>query len=161
MKSLNVILVVSCLVVPLLQSQAQNIIPAAGGNQSDQAGKISYTIGQVFYTLDPGSTGSVAKGVQQPYEIFVITEIENLSDVELSYKVYPNPASDILILKRKDYDMRNMSYQLFDSKGILLQSDKVEGFETTISVRSLAPAFYFLKVSDSAKAVKIFKIIKN
>ena len=76
--------------------QAQNAIPASGANGSGAGGTISYTVGQVVYTTSTGTMGSVAQGVQQPYEISVVTSLEEAKDFSLEFVVYPNPATDFL-----------------------------------------------------------------
>ena len=48
---------------------AQTGIPAAGGNASGTGGSVSFSVGQVFYLMNTGTTGSVLEGVQQPFEI--------------------------------------------------------------------------------------------
>jgi hypothetical protein len=145
--------------------QAQNIIPASGGNASGDAGTVSYSVGQVVYTTNTSiASGSVAQGVQQPFEISVITAIEQAEDITLVYSVYsvyPNPASDFLTIKVENYDTERLSYKLFDATGKLLESRKVTGVETTISMANLLPNLYFLKIIDNQKEIKTFKIVKN
>jgi hypothetical protein len=162
MKKFNVVLVIFCLFGFGSTIQAQNGIPASGGNASGSGGTVSYSVGQVVYTTNTSITsGSVAQGVQQPFEISVITAIEQAEDITLVCSVYPNPASDFLILKVENYDKESLSYKLIDSNGKLLESKKVTGNETIISMANLLPNLYFLKVVDNQKEIKTFKIIKN
>lgn len=141
--------------------QAQEAIPATGGNASGSGGSVSYSIGQVVYTTNTGTNGSAAQGVQQPFEISVITGLEEAKEINLSCSAYPNPTTDFLNLKVENYDNTNLSYQLFDMNGKLLETKKLEGNQTSIVMNDLVPATYFLKVIDNNKEVKIFKIIKN
>jgi hypothetical protein len=140
--------------------QAQFAIPATGGNASGTGGSVSYSVGQVVYTTNTGTNGTSAQGVQQPYEISVATGIAEAKDISLTCMVYPNPVSDFLTLKVDNYDNENLSYKLFNASGIILESKKVSGDETTISMANLLPSIYFLKVIDGNKEIKIFKIIK-
>ena len=139
---------------------AQEAIPASGGNGSGTGGSVSYTIGQVVYNTNTGTNGTEAQGVQQPFEISVVTAIEEAKVISLEFVVYPNPAKDYVILKTGTYDVENLNYYLYDSNGRLLDKDKVQGNETTISMRTLLPSTYFLKVIDNNRVIKIFKIIK-
>jgi len=157
--------------------RAQNSIPASGGNASGSGGTASYTVGQVVYTTNTGTTGSVAQGVQQPFEISVITAIEQAEYITLVCSVYPNPATDFLTLKVENYDNESLSYQLYDINGIMLENKKVTGNEIIILMGDLSPSVYFLKVIDNQKeihhvksnkvgakqfnVVKTFKIIKT
>ena len=141
---------------------AQEAIPATGGNASGTGGTVSYSVGQVVYSTNTGvANGSVAQGVQQPFEISVITGFEEIIGIKLVFIAYPNPTTDFLTLKVENYDNTNLSYQLFDLNGKLLENKKLEGNETTISMKNLVPATYFLKVNQGVNEVKTFKIIKN
>jgi len=141
--------------------QAQETIPATGANASGSGGTVGYTVGQVFYTTNTGTTGSVAQGVQQPFEISVLTGIEDAKGINLNCSAYPNPTIDYLVLKVDNYDKGNLSYQLFDMNGKLLENKKVTDNETSIVMSNLVPATYFVKVTEGNKEVKAFKIIKN
>ncbi len=140
---------------------AQDAISASGGNASGSGGSASYTVGQVVYTTNTGTNGSAAQGVQQPYEISVVTAVEKALDISLEMIVYPNPATDFIMLKISNYDIQNLRYQLYDISGNILQQNKVEANETSIAMSNYVSATYFLKVSDNNKVVKTFKIIKH
>ena len=141
--------------------QAQETIPATGGNASGSGGSASYSVGQVIYTTNTGTNGSVAQGVQQPFEISEVTGIEQAKGINLNCSAYPNPTTDFLMLKVENYDKENLSYQLYDISGKLLENKKVTGTETSIVMSNLVPATYFVKVTEGNKEVKTFKIIKN
>jgi opacity protein-like surface antigen len=78
---------------------AQTRVNATGGNASGSGGSASYSVGQVAYQTKTGSSGSVAEGVQQPYEISVVSGIEKAIGISLSVSAYPNPTTDFLQLK--------------------------------------------------------------
>jgi hypothetical protein len=141
--------------------QAQEATPATGGKASGAGGTVSYTVGQVGYVTNNGLTGSVAAGVQQPYEISVIASAVIKGLIDLSYSVYPNPATDLVNLKIDNYEIMDLNYQLFDLTGKLLQTKKIESSETAISLKTLSQATYFLKITKNNNPVKSFKIIKN
>jgi hypothetical protein len=161
MKEITITLISFCILGLLTPLQAQNTIPATGGNASGIGGSISYTVGQVVYTSNTGTTGSVTQGVQQPYEISVITGLEESKGIDLNCIAYPNPTIDFLTLKVGNCDKENLSYKLFDINGILLQNKKIAGNETIIDLSNLVSATYFLIVTDNNKEIKTFKIIKN
>ena len=140
--------------------QAQETIPATGGNASGSGGTVSYSVGQVVYTTNTGTSGSVAQGVQQPFEISVVTGIEQTA-INLAISAYPNPTTNYLTLSIDGFDTSNLSYQLYDMSGKLLQSKKIEGNQTSIVMSNLVPAAYFVIVTKGNKEIKTFKIIKN
>ncbi len=142
--------------------QAQEAIPATGGEASGSGGSASYTVGQVVYTTNVGTSGNfVVEGVQQPYEISVVAGIAEAKDINLSVSAYPNPTTDYLTIKVENYETANLQYMVFDINGKLLQTVKATGTETKIETSELVPANYFIKVLDSEKEIKVFKIIKT
>jgi hypothetical protein len=139
---------------------SQQAVSTAGGEASGTGGTVSYTIGQVSYTTNTDNDGTVTQGVQQPYEIFDIGNAVDDYGISLELSVYPNPASDYLTLKVKNYTSGNLTYQLYDADGKLLENKEIVDAETTIQMDELSPAIYFLKVSNNDTEVKTFKIIK-
>jgi len=143
---------------------AQEAMPVSGGDASGSGGSASFTVGQVVYTTNTGTTGSVAQGVQQAYEIFVITGAPEIKGINLTCSVYPNPATDYLKLSVKDMDKENLSYVLYDLKGKVLETNPVRDIETTINMGTLVSGTYFLKLvqvkNASSQEVKTFKVVK-
>jgi hypothetical protein len=140
---------------------AQDALTATGGNVSGSTGSVSYSIGQIAYVAESGTTGSAAEGVQQPYEIYTITGIEEASQITLIASAYPNPATDFIILKTEGYTTANLTYQLYGSNGQLLESRKIEGNETRICMSTHPAASYFLIVTNNDNELKTFKITKS
>lgn len=141
--------------------QAQQSINATGGDASGSGGSVGYSVGQVVYTTNTGTNGSVAQGVQQPFEISVVTGLEEAKGINLSVTAYPNPTTDYLTLRIDEFEISNLSYQLYDITGKLLQNEKITGNQTSIVMSNLVPANYFVKVIQGNKEVKTFKIIKK
>jgi len=155
--------------------QAQEAIPATGGEASGSGGSASYTVGQVVYTTSVGTNGnSIAEGVQQPYEISVITSIPEAKGISLNISAYPNPTTNYLTVKVDAstlLSIQSLQYQVFDINGKLLQTVKATGQETKIETNNLVNGNYFVKVYavgkndhtgiDNEKEIKVFKIIKN
>lgn len=141
--------------------KAQTTVTTSGGDASGAGGSVSYSVGQIVYSTNAGSNGSVAEGVQQPYEISVVTENNNFPDVSIECLAYPNPASDNLILSVEETDIEFLSYLLYDNNGKLIEKMKITSDKSSISMNLLAPGPYYLKVLANETEIKIFKIIKN
>lgn len=141
--------------------QAQTSVNATDGDVSGSGGSVSYSVGQVVYTTHTGTSGSVAEGVQQPYEISVVTGLEEAKGINLSVSAYPNPTTDYLTLEVKDVELLNLHFQLYDMNGKLLQNEKITGNQTSIVMSNLVVATYFVKIIQGNKEIKTFKIIKN
>lgn len=143
-----------------LTAQAQQAITTTGGNASSSGGSISYSVGQIVYKANSGSSGSVAQGVQQPYEISILLGIEDNS-INLKLTAYPNPTSNFLTLNASNAKLSTLNFELYDISGKLIESRKIISTSETISMENLPNATYFLKVNNNNNEVKIFKIIKN
>ena len=143
------------------QLQAQEALPATGGDAGGDGGSASYTVGQVIYTTVTGADGTVSQGIQQPYEIEVVTGIPEASGIGLSVMAYPNPATNYLMVKVKDYEISGLQYYVYSINGKLLQVVKASGEETRIEINNLTSGTYFIKIIDDKQEIKTFKIIKK
>ena len=141
------------------QVYAQQASTASGGDASGSGGSVAYSVGQIVYTTNTGITGSVAQGVQQPYEISITTGMLE-TDIKLNLSAYPNPTTNYLMLQIDNYD-KALLYQLYDISGKLLESNTIVASSTTITMEALPTATYLLKVTQNNKEVKTFKIMKN
>jgi hypothetical protein len=139
---------------------SQEAIPASGGDASGSGGTLSFTVGQLVYSSNSGSNGSVAEGVQQPYEISTTVGIE-LSTISLDFIAYPNPTINNIVLSIKDFNTEKLNYQLYDMSGKLLKSNKVNAINTTIDMSELPVSNYVLNINNDSSTIKSFKIIKS
>jgi hypothetical protein len=142
-------------------SIAQNAVPSSGGDAKGAGGSVSYSVGQVVYTSNTGDNGSVAQGVQQPYEIFILTGVENYPAITLSFKAYPNPVTNLLILSAGNFGDEKLAYKLSDISGKNLLSNQIIEEITTIEMERYRSGAYFLSVIQNNSEIKTFKIIKN
>ena len=138
----------------------QESVNTSGQNANGTGGSVSYSVGQIAYTTNSGTNGSVAQGVQQPYEISVVLGIEH-PEINLQMTVSPNPTTDFVTLKVADYEFESLTYLLYDLNGKQFFTGQTNTDETQISIGNLPAAIYFLKVTNKNKVIKTFKILKN
>jgi hypothetical protein len=143
-----------------LCSFAQQGSVASGGQASGSGGTISYSVGQVDYIVVSDNATTIAQGLQQPYEISIITGLEE-KRIELSSSVYPNPTANQVTLIVDNHEMTNMIYRLFDAQGKLIKQNRIIENQTVIQMNDFPPAVYFLKINTENTELKTFKIIKN
>jgi hypothetical protein len=160
MKHKKTIMSATFLLLGLGGIHAQEATTATGGEATGAGGTASYSVGQVVYTTATGTNGSIAQGMQQPYEISTTLGI-NETTINLEMNVYPNPVTNFLTLKVDDVELSTLSFQLIDLKGKVITNKKVNSATTTVAMENLPTATYFLKVTDNNQIVKTFKIIKN
>jgi len=139
---------------------AQEAILATSSEAAGSGGTVSYSVGQIAYTSQAGSNGSVLQGVQQPYEIFSAVGIEN-ANIKLEMSAFPNPTTDNLTLTINDLEFSNLTFQVFDVNGKLLQGKKIAGNQTAIDFGKYSSGIYFLKIMQGKVEIKSFKVIKN
>jgi len=145
----------------ITKMQAQESINTLGGEAFGIGGSVSYSIGQVSYQTHINTSGSVSEGVQQPYEISVITSIEDTESINLFVVAYPNPTKDYLTIEVENFELSSLTFQLFDSKGKLLKGDNIGGNRTIIDMSHRVSTIYFLRILQRNNQIKTFKIIKN
>lgn len=159
---IKLILIALILLLIVLQPiNCQIAIATSGANATSNYGSVSYTIGQVVFNTYSGIDGSIAQGVQQPYEISVVTGVSEQSALKLNCSVYPNPTNDKVVLRIENYFDNNMEYEIYNSEAFLVKKDKIINSETKIDMLELIPAVYILKIIENDLPVVNFKIIKN
>jgi len=141
-------------------SYSQEIVPSTGGDATGAGGTSSFTVGQVFYTSNTSSTGSVSQGVQQAFEIQTLSN-PGLLTVQLTAVTYPNPTTDYVVLKITDTALENLQYSLFDLNGKTIVSKKITTSSTEINTRNFSIGMYLLKLTKKNQPIKTFKIIKK
>ena len=154
---LIVLIITFCLNISLY---AQEGFSASGGQALGTAGSSSYTVGQAVYDTYTGSTGSVAQGIQQTYDIVALLGAE-ISAIKLELVAYPNPIQETLTLKINNYKNEKLTYQLYDLQGKLWDSQPVKEVQTQLDMNDLAVGTYLLSIQDEELLIKTFRIIKK
>jgi hypothetical protein len=148
--------------IGLLCVNAQGELTASGGEAAGSGGTVSYSVGQLVCTTDEGSNGSIAPGVQQPYEISEIkSDPNNVLDITLECRVYPNPTTDFLTLNIDNLVNKKLYYILYNNSGSVIGNKEIKDSETIIDMTNLVSSLYFLKIIEGQRELKTFKIIKN
>jgi hypothetical protein len=160
MKRKKVIVTATLILASAGGLHAQEAVSAAGNDASGTGGTFSYTIGQIAYTSNSGTSGEVNQGVQQAYEIVTTAGLED-QNIALELSTFPNPTSGSMTILVGEHGQEALSYQLFDIQGKLLEEKEIVQNETGVSMNGLAPSTYLLKITDNGQLVKEFKIIKN
>jgi len=113
MKHLRITITALFALLATIELYAQETVPAAGGTATGAGGSSSYTVGQVVYTTNTGTNGSVAQGIQHAFEISTSVGIE-VTEISLKLIAYPNPTSNALTLDFANYNNEKLTYQLYD-----------------------------------------------
>jgi hypothetical protein len=141
-------------------AQLQEAIPVSAGVAVGSGGSANHTVGQVFYTTQTTTAGSVSQGVQHTFEFQTLSN-PALTIVKVTAVTYTNPTKDFIILKITDTALHNLRYTLFDVNGKAILSGSITESSTQVQMKHLAIGTYILKVIQKNKALKIFKILKQ
>jgi hypothetical protein len=147
-------------IIAAANSNAQSNTTAAGGDAAGTGGSVNYSIGQVDYLVQTGSTGTVSQGVQQPFEIITVSNPEE-TNILLEATVYPNPVVEEIQLKVSYSNLAGMHYALYDIQGKLLEKENITSSQTQVVMKDLSSGTYLLTIFTNNSPVKQFKIIKN
>ncbi len=160
MKSPRIYLVTFTLLFITCQMiHAQQSFHSTGSTQQGQAGEVSFSLGQVFYT--PASKEkSVSQGVQQTYIIKELS-VKDRQSIDIDVTVYPNPVRENLSIKLNASDNENTFYVLTDMNGKLLEKSKIEDGTQNLAMMRFTQSVYILTIYQDDSPVRTFKIIKN
>jgi len=140
---------------------AQEVVVASGGEAGGSYGSISYSIGQTFYSANIGAIGQANEGVQQPFEIYDVTDVQSAISGVISLSAFPNPTSDYLTLHIESDDIEGFDCAMYDISGKEILQKRIISSETSFDMNSLPSATYFIRVTKQNREVKTFKIVKN
>lgn len=151
-------LLIGC-AITMVQSQAS--VHSSGGDATGSGGTVSFSIGQVAYQAYNGASSSIAEGVQQPYEIFAVTDIDAPADLGIQVLTYPNPVADYLQVRIKTGSYRDVNLLVYDLEGRLLIRETAVGDLYLVDMSGLPASAYLLRVMEGNRELESFKIIKK
>lgn len=138
---------------------AQQVISSTGGNGSNGAGSMSYTLGELVIDTQTSGSNALTQGFHQPK--LTITAISELPGPSFSITAFPNPASDLVTLKAEKGETEKLGYALLDFQGKLLFKGNLLNGEVQIPFSTLPAATYILKIVKEGKDIKTMKIVKQ
>ena len=140
---------------------AQKAITSAGVNVVSMSGNMSFAVGQIDYTNTGNSVSThiLSKGVLQIYNKFpnvLITPVDNSNKII----VWPNPVINELFFKIEGKEGSELSYQVIDINGHLLEKGKLFAMKSFIEMQKYPSGIYIINIFYSNKKSVKFKIIK-
>lgn len=127
---------------------AQQGVVSAGGDILSSNGSVAFSVGQIAFETVAGENGSVNPGVQQPFQFELVRTNDFRKDCFLTF--YPNPANQFLFLRfSTDIDIiqaQNFFARVYDVKGNLLITKRLNHDVTTILISEWPDAMYFVQV---------------
>jgi hypothetical protein len=139
-------------------TNAHNAIASAGSNIVSMSGNMSFTVGQVDY-INTGNNASLSQGVLQVNNRLPITYVFNI-DHSNTIQAWPNPVINNLFIKIDGTPVTDVSYQVLDLNGQLVEKNKIVASNTIISMQKYQSGVYIVNIIYSNKKSLHFKIIK-
>lgn len=162
-RTLYLLVILSVFGIPGALFSQQGTV-AAEGNATGFTGSVSYSFGQAVYTSQFSPDGNVNQGIQQPFDVLMVST-SKIGDA-FTTSVYPNPATTSIHLQidpvvNGNYKLSELSYSLTDISGRHIKENNVISTSTMIPVDGLTEAIYFLNIQYRHENIKTFKIVKT
>jgi len=155
MKISVLIIVMHC----ALDFYAQQGVMTTGQQLSGIGGQASVSLGQTDFIFASAMDYSMSQGVQQPYEISVVTSVTSNS-ISLGAIVFPNPTNDAFTIKIPEANNGTLTFQIFAADGRLIEAAMLVQWQTIVSSVEWAQGSYYVRISDENGRQNIMKIIK-
>ncbi len=136
---------------------AQELISSSGDFFKNSEFSVSWSVGEPITETVSNTSNIFTQGFHQ--SLLNTSVIYELSDIEFQIKIAPNPVSDFLTLTINKSE--NLSYELYDFNGKLLEKKKIQAENTIITFNRYAFAAYFLKILKNNQNIKIYQVIKQ
>jgi hypothetical protein len=137
---------------------AQEATVVSGGYAAGLYGSASYSLGQNAYYTFSSLSGTVTQGVQQPFEVFALSD--GSIPLSVNFTLYPNPTYDRLYVDIADNVPESLVLSVFDMKGGVIHTQRVIDSITMISLDGLSSGIYVVKIMESSERSQSFKIVK-
>lgn len=119
----------------------ENILYQLGPGSMVQAS--SYDNGRAIFV---GNGGNIL-------EMLVVNSVSE-KEIEASFKLYPNPVSDILNVELPVFGIEKKEIEIFNSMGQKVSSSFFSSFHSEIDVSGLSPGIYIISLSDGTRVFK-------
>jgi len=134
-----------------------SVMCSAGGTLSNGSTLLNWTIGETV-TATFGPNNQLSSGYSQAN--YTVTALTNNLSLQ-AIKIFPNPAGDILSIKVNQGSFTRPCYELYNTTGSVINEGMLQNERTDVNCSQLAPATYWLKISDlNHEILETFKIVK-
>ena len=142
---------------------AQSNVITSGANGNGAAGSVSFTIGQLDYINANSTAGDINQGVQQPFEIYKVTGLDDMQLAGLDIQISPNPSfgAMTLLINGASFEQKKLSYSIQSINGDRLAYQSITNRQTPIKLEHLAAATYLLTIYAEQVKIATYKIVKN
>lgn len=138
---------------------AQTAIIPTTGVLTGSNGYVNYTLGQVFYSTNSGTTGTEIQGIHQAYKIETPTSLSKDYE-DIKCVLFPNPTKGNITLDIDISKHAALFYSIINTQGQELHYAPVESNITQLNFDRLNPSVYLVKIIEEKQIIKTYKITK-
>lgn len=142
MKKIFFFLLLGMPVTLLAQSIERDVVASAGGVLTTTNIQISHTVGEAVVGTMSTSSTILTQGFQQPSG--GSTDVSQV-DAASVFKVYPNPASDVIKVKSSELIKR---IDLISVSGQTVLSKQIASKRAVMDIQVIPSGLYFLKIDN-------------
>ena len=153
------IIYVTILSVFCVVAQAQQAVTTSGNHTENSTAILSWTIGQAFTKTFGNSNHELTQGIHQV--TLSVTALDEIQSEQIEISAFPNPTTHYVEIEVDCEDFNDLSYQLYDFNGKLLEQKQISNSITTIETTKLPTSTYFIKIYRSQTYLRTFQIIKK
>ena len=144
------------------QSADQNVIGSAGGYDTTNNVKVSWTVGEVVTETATDGNNTLTQGFHQTN--LTITQIEEdlINTENFSINIYPNPAVHSVSMEVTAESVKGLKYELNDNNGKLLLKGNFLNKTEKIDFTIYQPSIYYIRIyNDKGTFVDTYKVVKD
>jgi hypothetical protein len=158
------ILSIALFVLPIFvgaQSISTEVIASSGEHFENGSVQLSWTLGEIVVDTYNSGGNILTQGFHQPE--LLITSIEELSELDLTVNIFPNPAADFINIEFTG-NKTDMIVELFDMRGKEVTRLDLSAYqmETGINVSNIGSGGYLLRLTEeNGKYISTYQIQKG
>lgn len=141
-------------------SYAQGGSVAAGGEIKSDDIIMSYSVGQPLYTKISQEDILVTQGLQHP-KIKLFTKIFAKEADQVSFTVYPNPASENINIELPENNIQDLKLVILSMEGKILIEERILETKHSVAIAGLKPGTYTLLISSKSRVLSSYQILKQ
>lgn len=141
------------------QAIDQSLIGSNGETFKNQIFQLDWSIGELSTSTFANSQIKLTEGFHQTD--IKITEV-NIPSIDLfKFEVYPNPATNYIVIKADAIDTEKVKSVISDTNGKIIMKPDISSNNQEIDVSLLTNGIYYLRILYNNNTIKTYKIVKS
>lgn len=156
---LLLIILIAAANIAKTQSVSMYLIGTAGDSYKNSTYQLDWSLGEILTETYTGTQYSLTQGLHQGN--YTITSIIDIPQSNFTIIVYPNPASNYLVIDIKNGKPEDIIYSFTDINGRLIQSGHLKSQQKELNIQQYSPGIYFINIQQNNQLINSFRIVKK